>query len=111
MREFVKALIGNKNVIEYIEKTWEKLRETVLNDKILIDFLVEEKLKIQESGELNFLKWDNFVEEEDDNSHWHFDLGRKGENFDFSVEVVKNYVRDRFASLTNLINNAVLVTK
>ena len=41
MREFVKALIGNKNVIEYIEKTWEKLRETVLNDKILIDFLVE----------------------------------------------------------------------
>ncbi len=41
MREFVKALIENKNVIENIKKTWEKLCEMGLNKKNLIDFLYE----------------------------------------------------------------------
>ena len=39
------------------------------------------------------------------------DFGRKGEDFDFSVEVVKDYVKDRFKSLTNLINDAIMRAK
>ncbi len=68
-------------------------------------------MKIEESTELNFLKWDNFVEEEDPNFPWRFDFGRKGEDFYFSGEVVEDYVKDRFKSLTNLINNAILRAK
>ena len=111
MRQLVEALIGNKIVIENIKKTWEKLCETVLNDKILVDFLNEEKMKIKESAELNFLKWDNFVEEPNPGMPYIIDFGRKGEDFDFSVEVVKDYVKDRFKSLTNLINEAILRAK
>ena len=108
-REFLNALIGNKNVIEYIKKTWEKLCKTYLNEKILIDFLEEEKAKIKESAELNFLKWDNFVRENED--YMNIDFGRNGENFEVSVEVLKDYNKKRFKSLTNLINNAILSSK
>ena len=95
--------------MEFIKKIWDKLCETALNEDILINYLEEEKTKIEESGELNFLKWDNFVIEEE--VPWHIDFGRKGESFDVSVEVVKNYVKERFISLTNLINNAILLAK
>jgi len=70
----------------------------------LFDFIEELKRKIQESSELNFIKWDNFVPETP--SPWDIDFGRKGEDFETSVEVVKGYVKDRFISLTNLINKA-----
>ena len=33
-------------------------------------------------------------------------FGRKDENFEVSVEVIKDYVKNRFISLTNLINKA-----
>ena len=51
------------------------------------------------------------MKEEEDSFHWHMKFGREGENFDVSVEVVKNYVKERFISLTNLINNAILLAK
>ena len=110
-REFIKAILGNKNAMEFIKKIWDRLCETTLNEDILINYLEEEKAKIEESSELNFLKWDNFVKEEEDSFHWHMKFGREGENFDVSVEVVKNYVKERFISLTNLINNAILLAK
>ena len=106
-RDFLKALIGNKEIIGYIKNTWDLLCNTVLNENTLIDFLEEEKLNIKESAEMNFLKWDNFVEKNEGGRHWHMELGRKGENFDDSVEVVKDYIRNRFESLKNLINNAL----
>ena len=108
-KEFVNTLIGNKNVIEYIQKTWEKLCKTSLNEKILIDFLEEEKVKIKESAELNFLKWDNFVGEPVQEPI--IRMEKKGENFEVSFDVVKDYVIKRFNVLTNLINNAILSSK
>ena len=103
-KDFIQALIGNKNVIEYIKNTWDELTNSVLTEKALFDFIEELKRKIQESSELNFIKWDNFVPEK--SSPWGIDFGRKGEDFETSVEVVKGYVKDRFISLTNLINKA-----
>jgi len=103
-RDFIQALIGNKNVIGYIKNFWDELTNTVLTENILFDFIEELKRKIQESSELNFIKWDNFVPETP--SPWDIDFGRKGEDFETSVEVVKGYVKDRFISLTNLINKA-----
>ena len=109
-REFIKTLIGYKEVMEYIKKTWENLCDTVLNEKVLIDFLNESSENIKESAELSLLKWDNYVAEGKGGRQWggggFGGFGRKGENFEDSVEVLKDYVKNRFISLTNLINKA-----
>jgi hypothetical protein len=107
-REFVKALIGNKNVIGYIKKTWDNLCATVLTEKVLIDFIDEKSKYIKESAELDILKWDHYVASGNGRQGWGGGgmFGRKGENFEVSVEVVKDYVKNRFISLTNLINKA-----
>ena len=106
-REFIKTLIGYKEVMGYIKKTWENLCDTVLTEKVLIDFLNEKSEYIKESAELNMLKWDNYVTEGKGGRQWGGGgFGRKGENFDDSVEVLKDYVKNRFISLTNLINKA-----
>ena len=105
-REFVITLISNKNVIEYIKKTWDELRETVLEENVLLSFIEERTQYIEESAELNLLKWDNYVKE--GRQGWGFPLGRKGENFVESLEIVKVYVKDRLISLTNLINEAYI---
>ena len=114
-REFVKTLIGNKDVIGYIKKTWDNLCDTVLNEKVLVDFLDEKSEYIKESAELNLLKWDNYVESGKGKGRgWgggFGGFGRKGENFEVSVEVVKDYVKDRFPSLTKLINSAYSSSK
>ena len=95
----------------YIKNTWENLCDTVLNEKVLIDFLNESSENIKESAELSLLKWDNYVAEGKGGRQWgggggFGGFGRKGENFDTSVEVLKDYVKNRFISLTNLINKA-----
>ena len=36
-------------------------------------------------------------------------FGRKGENFEVSVSVIKDYIRKRFESLNNLVNNSMLL--
>ena len=105
-REFVITLISNKNVIEYIKKTWDELRETVMQENVLLSFIEERSQYIEESAELNLLKWDNYVKE--GRQGWGFPLGRKGENFVESLEIVKVYVKDRLISLTNLINEAYI---
>ena len=124
-RQFIKTLLANKNVIGYIKKTWENLCETVLTENVLIDFIEENSAYIKESAELNLFKWDNTVTESRNprGGNWGgnngnsgnggrgggmggMGFGRKGEDFETSVEVIKEYVRKRFDSLTNLINKA-----
>ena len=105
-REFVITLISNKNVIEYIKKTWDELRETVLQENILLNFINERSQYIQESAELNLLKWDNYVG--DDRPKWVINFGRSGEDFIESVRIVKEYVSNRLISLTELINEAYI---
>ena len=107
-KNFMKILTENKNVIENIKKTWEKLCEAVLNENILYDFIEEKRKLLKESAELNHIKWDYYKED----LPWDIDFrdltfGRKGENFDFSVDVIKGYIKLRFDSLSNLINSKV----
>jgi hypothetical protein len=117
-RQFIKTILANKNVIKYIKKTWENLCETVLTEDALLDFIEENSAKIKESVELNILKWDNTVSENrmpwgGNGGNWGrggngmgMGLGQKGEEYETSVEVVKEYVKNRFESLSNLINKA-----
>jgi len=111
MKYLTTKLIRNKDVIEYIQNEWDYLCDTVLKESILIDFIEEQRIYLKESAEMNFLKWDNFVEEYDPYGfNWgtrDYLFGRKGENFETSVDVVKDYIRKRFGSLSNLINNAI----
>ena len=108
MKNFMKTLTENKNVIEYIKNTWQKLCDTVLNVTILYDFIEEKRKLLKESAELNHIKWDYYGED----LPWNIDFrdltfGRKGESFDFSVDVIKGYIGLRFGSLSNIINNKV----
>ena len=105
-REFIKALIGNKNVMKYIKSTWEKLCDSVLNETILQDFIDEKSQYIEESVKLNILKWDNYVTEGNGKGGRGGGFGRKGESFEDAVGVIKEYVKNRFISLTELINKA-----
>ena len=85
-----------------------KICNTVLNENIPIDFIEEKRIKIKESSDLNYLKWDNIVKEK---KQWGWDwggFGRNSEDFETAVERLKEYVRNRFISLNNLINNAAL---
>ena len=58
-----------------VQKTWEKLTSTVLNEKVLCDFIDQQTEKIKESAELNYMKWDNTVKE---NSPWGWGWGDFG---------------------------------
>ena len=111
MRQFVQALIDNKEVAKNVQKTWERMRETGLDEKVLLDFIEEEKKNLEESGELNILKWDNYVENRGNGrgrgGGFGLGLGKKGEEFETSVEILKEYVQNRFNSLSKLIDNAV----
>ena len=113
MMDFTKTLIGYKTVIESIKKTWEKLINSGLSENILIGYIDQEKTKIQESADLNYMKWDNFVQEKNPwGGGWDWGgFGRNTESFDVGVNRLKEYVRKRFSSLSNLINNAVSSAK
>ena len=110
MKDLITKLIRNKDLIEYIQNEWNYLCDTVLKESTLIDFIEEKRQYLKESAELNFLKWDNFAEEYDPYGfNWgtrDYLFGRKGENFDVSVDVIKDYIKKRFESLSYLINNA-----
>lgn len=111
LKDLTTKFIRNKDIIEYIKNVWNNLCNTVLKESVLIDFIEEERIYLKESAELNFLKWDNFVEEYDPYGfNWgtrDYLFGRKGENFEVSIDVVKDYIRKRFESLSNLINNTI----
>ena len=83
------------------------------NQTILLNFLEEREKNLKESSELNFLKWDNNKEKIpwEGPNYESEDYGRKGGNFEESVQVLKDYVKLRFGSLGKLIDNAVAKAK
>ena len=105
MLAFTKALIGNKIIINYIKNTWENLKDSNLNENVLLNFIEEQKEYLSESAELNFLKWDNYIK------GTNFGKGFLLERFNIDVDVLKEYITGRFPKLTELINNAVSSTK
>ena len=113
LNKFIQILIGNKYVIEYIKRVWNDLCKNALNETVLLDFIEEREKYLKESSELNFLKWDNNFEKIpwDGPNYEDEDYGRKGENFEQSVQVLKDYVKLRFNSFTKIIEKAVSLAK
>ena len=109
MMDFTKTLVGHKTVIEHIQKTWQKLTSSGFNENALVQFIEQLKKDIQESSDLNYMKWDNVKKQSSPWGDWGMmpGFGRIQENFEDGVSRLKEYVKKRFSSLGNLINNAV----
>ena len=113
LNQFIQALINNTYVIEYIQKVWNDLCRNILNETVLLDYIEEKEKYLKESSDLNFLKWDNNFEKIpwDGPNYEYEDYGRKGENFEQSVQVLKDYVKLRFKIFSKIIEKAVSLAK
>ena len=105
MLNFTKILIGEKSIINYIRETWENLKKTTLNEDALINFIDQQQELIKESAELNFIKWDNYVKEKNSRKRGRSKINSK--SFTADIDTLKDYIKKRFVSLTNIIDKAV----
>ena len=107
MMDFTKTLVGHKTVIQHISKTWDQLLSSGFNENSMTEFVEKQKALIEESATLNYEKWDHFVKPKSTNP-WG-DWGGMGgfwivrETFDAAVDRLKEYVKNRFTSLGNII--------
>ena len=92
-RDFFINLLKTKDVMKNIEKTWTELKAGDFNIEKLKAFINEQKTLLEESANLNSLKW------------YGSKIGKGKDDFVNSVNVVINYIEKRFDSLTNLIAN------
>ena len=93
-RDFFINLLKTKDVMKNIEKTWTELKASDdFNIGKLKEFINEQKTLLEDSANLNSLKW------------YGSKIGKGKEDFVNSVNVVINYIEKRFDSLTNLIAN------
>ena len=92
-RQFIITILETKNIMSNINKTWIILKENGLDSETLKLFIEDKKDLLYESGNLNNLRW----------------YGNKIGNgikdyFDY-VDVVINYIEQRFDTLSKIINN------
>lgn len=105
MFNFTDMLIKNKIIISYIKDTWEKLKSTTLNESILIDFIEQEDNHIKESAKLDLILWYTFATVR--NVYFrHKGKLLNNEIREADLNELKEYIKKRFVSLTNIINQA-----
>jgi hypothetical protein len=110
MFNFTDMLIKNKTIINYIKDTWEKLKSTTFKESVLIDFIEQENNHIKESAILDLFLWDNLSLVR--NPHYR----HSGElitlqSRENDLNELKEFVKKRFTSLTNVINKAASEAK
>ena len=93
MRDFLIHILNCKNIIYNINQTWTELQQEGLNFEILNNFIEEKKELLIESANLNNLKWYNTK------------IGEGKKDYLTFVDVVVDYIRLRFGSLSKLIND------
>ena len=99
LSEFLTMILGMKDIMKSINLTWIELQEDKLKFTDLKNFLDNEILYLQESANLNYLRWYGKT------------IGYGITHFKNNVQVVINYLQDRFDNLTYLINNYNYTTK
>ena len=92
-REFIITILKIKNTMNNINKTWTILQENGLDEEILKIFIEEKKDLLYESGNLNNLRW------------YGSKIGNGKKDYFDNVNVVINYIEQRFDTLSKLINN------
>jgi len=110
MFNFTDMLIKNKTIINYIKDTWEKLKSTTFKESVLIDFIEQENNHIKESANLDLFLWDTLITVR--NPYYR----NSGESITLQsrendLNELKEFVKKRFTSLTNVINKAASEAK
>ena len=86
-------ILGMKDIMKSINSTWIELQEDKLKFTDLKNFINNEIVYLQESANLNYLRWYGKT------------IGYGVTHFKNNVQVVVNYLQNRFDNLTYLINN------
>lgn len=93
-REFIITILEIKNIMININQTWTILQENGLDSETLKIFIEEKKIYyIYESGNLNNLRWHESK------------IGNGKKDYSDYINVVINYIEERFYSLSEIINN------
>ena len=93
LRDFLNMILGMKDIMKSINSTWIELQEDKLKFIDLKNFINNEIEYLQESANLNYLRWYGKT------------IGYGIRHFKNNVQVVVNYLQNRFDNLTYLINN------
>jgi hypothetical protein len=92
-RQFIINILETQNIMSNINKTWTILQENGLDSETLKSFIEVKKDLLYESGNLNNLRW------------YGSKIGNgKKDYFDY-VDIVINYIEQRFDILSIIINN------
>ena len=91
-RDFIITILKANNTIIGINETWNEIRENGLNFETLENFIEQKTDLLLESANLNFLRW------------FGSQIGEGKRDYLKNVDVVSNYIEQRFDSLSNLIN-------
>ena len=92
-RQFIITILETKNIMSNINKTWTILQENGLDSETLKVFIEEKKDLLYESGYLNNLRW------------YGSKIGNGKKDYSDYVDVVINYIEQRFDTLSKIINN------
>ena len=99
LRHFLTKIIGTKDIMKSINSTWVTLQENNLKFTDLKNFIDNETEKLKDSANLNYLRW------------YGRSIGYGIRHFQNNVQVLINYIQNRFDNLTYLINNYNYVPK
>ena len=98
LRDFITKIIDTENIMMSINSTWFELQDK-LKIADLKTFIDKETKKIEESANLNMLRW------------YGSQIGNGINDYKRNVQVVVNYIESIFDHLTYLIQNYNYATK
>ena len=100
MDKFINQLIKNDKVINEIKQTWKEITETKLNMNYLVNFIDEKVKLMNESIDLNFMRWDILDKKVSFNPKIY-------NSYEEEISYVKDFVKNRI----NWLSNYILGTK
>ena len=100
MDKFINQIIKNDKVINEIKQIWKEITETRLNMNNLVNFIDEKVKLMNESIDLNFMRWDILDKKVSFNPKIY-------NSYEEEINYVKDFVKNRI----NWLSNYILGTK
>ena len=100
MDKFINQIIKNDKVINEIKQIWKEITETRLNMNYLVNFIDEKVKLMNESIDLNFMRWDILDKKVSFNPKIY-------NSYEEEINYVKDFVKNRI----NWLSNYILGTK
>ena len=96
MDKFINQIIKNAQVFNEIKQIWKEITETKLNMNYLINFIDEKVKLMNESINLNFMKWDILDKKVSFNPKIY-------NSYEEEINYVKDFLKNRINWLSNYI--------